>query len=178
MFPITYCSIKTLLVSPYLSKTCKEETAKSVISKDRVRGIGQTASTFQPQPAIKKADENVRLSRNLELHFYPSFASIVIFALSTFETGHPAFAFCAAVLNASALAPGTFATTSRCTAVIAHPASSFSIVNVAEVLMLSGVRFAPPSCADSAIEKHAACAAAISSSGFVPGVFSNRVVNE
>jgi hypothetical protein len=44
--------------------------------------------------------------------------------------------------------------------------------------MLSGVKFAPPSCADSAIEKHAACAAAINSSGFVPGVFSNRVVNE
>jgi hypothetical protein len=49
---------------------------------------------------------------------------------------------------------------------------------VAEVLMLSGVRFAPPSWADSAIEKHAACAAAISSSGFVPGASSNRVVNE
>ena len=52
------------------------------------------------------------------------------------------------------------------------------MVSVAEVLMLSGVSFAPPSCADSAIEKHAACAAAISSSGFVPGVSSNRVVNE
>src|SRR5450631_4115227 len=109
---------------------------------------------------------------------YPSFASIVIFALSTFDTGQPAFAFCAAVLKASALAPGTFATTSRWTAVIAQPASSFSMVRVAAVLMLSGVRFAPPSWADSAIEKHAAWAAAISSSGFVPGAFSNRVVNE
>jgi hypothetical protein len=28
------------------------------------------------------------------------------------------------------------------------------------------------------MEKHAACAAAISSSGFVPGAFSNRVVKE
>jgi hypothetical protein len=44
--------------------------------------------------------------------------------------------------------------------------------------MLSAVRFAPPNCADSAIEKHPACAAAINSSGFVPGAFSNRVVNE
>ena len=41
-----------------------------------------------------------------------------------------------------------------------------------------GVKFAAPSCADSAMEKHAACAAAISSSGFVPGAFSNRVVKE
>src|ERR1700758_3092080 len=44
--------------------------------------------------------------------------------------------------------------------------------------MLSGVRFALPSCAESAIEKQPACAAAINSSGFVPGAFSNRVVNE
>jgi hypothetical protein len=28
------------------------------------------------------------------------------------------------------------------------------------------------------MEKHAACAAAISSSGFVPGAFSNRMVKE
>jgi hypothetical protein len=52
------------------------------------------------------------------------------------------------------------------------------MVSVTFVLMLSGVRFAPPSCAESAIEKHAACAAAINSSGFVPGPFSNRDVNE
>ena len=32
--------------------------------------------------------------------------------------------------------------------------------------------------ADSAIEKHAACAAAISSSGLVPALPSNRVANE
>ena len=35
-----------------------------------------------------------------------------------------------------------------------------------------------PSCAESAIEKHPACAAAISSSGFVPFPSSNRVLNE
>ncbi len=61
---------------------------------------------------------------------------------------------------------------------MAQPASCFSMVSVAAVLMLSGVRFVPPSCADSAIEKHAACAAAISSSGFVPGASSNRVLKE
>src|SRR5690348_13028350 len=61
---------------------------------------------------------------------------------------------------------------------MAQPASSFSIFRFAVVLMLSGVRFAPPSWADSAIEKQEAWAAAISSSGLVPGAFSNRVVNE
>src|SRR5581483_11947740 len=69
-------------------------------------------------------------------------------------------------------------TTSRWTAVMVQPESSLSRLRVAVVLMLSGVMLAPPSCAESAIEKHAACAAAISSSGLVPGVFSNRVVNE
>src|SRR5580693_5747411 len=103
---------------------------------------------------------------------------MVIFAFRTFDTGHPALALVAAVLKASGLAPGTFATTSRWTAVMVQPASSFSMVSVADVLMLSGLRFAPPSWADSAIEKHAAWAAAISSSGFVPGASSNRVVKE
>jgi hypothetical protein len=51
-------------------------------------------------------------------------------------------------------------------------------VSVTFVEILSGVRFPLPSCADKAIEKHPACAAAINSSGFVPGAFSNRVTNE
>src|SRR5690348_11467083 len=59
-----------------------------------------------------------------------------------------------------------------------QPESSLSSDSVTEVEMLSGVRLAPPSCADRAMEKHPACAAAINSSGFVPGAFSNRVVNE
>src|SRR5262249_1961837 len=63
-------------------------------------------------------------------------------------------------------------------AVMVHPESSFSIVRVILVLMLSGVRLAPPNCSDTAIQKQAAGAAAINSSGFVPGEFSNRVVNE
>jgi hypothetical protein len=44
--------------------------------------------------------------------------------------------------------------------------------------MLSAVMPALPSCADSAIEKHPACAAAINSSGFVPLPSSKRVLNE
>src|SRR5580704_6849904 len=59
-----------------------------------------------------------------------------------------------------------------------QPLSSFSMVRVAEVSMLDAVRLAVPNCTDSAMEKQAACAAAISSSGLVPGVFSKRVVNE
>src|SRR5437016_14266716 len=52
------------------------------------------------------------------------------------------------------------------------------MVRVAFVEMLSGVRLAPLSWAESAMEKQAACAAAISSSGLVPGVFSKRVTKE
>src|SRR5438309_12068023 len=103
---------------------------------------------------------------------------MVILALRTLETGHPLLASSAALLKASWVAPGTRAVTSSCIVVIVQPASSLSIVRLAVVLILSGVSFAAPSWADSAIEKQAACAAAINSSGFVPGVFSKRVVNE
>src|SRR5579864_1055940 len=109
---------------------------------------------------------------------YSSFALIVIFALSTFETGHPFSAASAYFWNVAASAPGTLPTTSIWLCVIVHPESSLSNERVTVVEMLSGVRFAPPSCAESAIEKQPACAAAISSSGFVPGAFSKRVVNE
>ena len=44
--------------------------------------------------------------------------------------------------------------------------------------MLSAVSFASASCAESAIEKQPACAAASSSSGLVPCPSSNRVLNE
>src|SRR5207237_8269762 len=39
-------------------------------------------------------------------------------------------------------------------------------------------RLATPTCPENAMEKQPACTAAISSSGVVPGVFSNRVANE
>src|ERR1700756_5255116 len=101
-----------------------------------------------------------------------------IFAFSTFETGQPFSAASAYFWKVAASAPGTFPTTSRWLAVIVQPESSFSIVSVTFVLMLTGVRLAPPSCAERAIEKQAACAAAINSSGLVPGAFSNLVVKE
>src|SRR6266498_864327 len=109
---------------------------------------------------------------------YASFALIVIVAFNTFDTGHPFSAASAYFWKVAASAPGTFPTTSRWLAVIAHPESSFSMVSVTLVEIFSGVRLAVPNCADRAIEKHAACAAAINSSGFVPGAFSNRVVKE
>src|SRR6187549_2319139 len=99
-------------------------------------------------------------------------------ALSTLETGQPALALLAAVANCAASAPGTDAFTTRWTAVMANPSSSLSSDTLAEVRMLAGVRPNVPSCADNAIEKHPACAAAISSSGLVPLPSSNRVLNE
>src|SRR6187200_644950 len=56
--------------------------------------------------------------------------------------------------------------------------STCSIVSAAFVDNSSGVKPAFPRNAESAIVKHPACAAAMSSSGLVPGAFSNRVVNE
>src|ERR1700693_87397 len=101
-----------------------------------------------------------------------------ILAFRTFETGQPFSAASAYFWKVAASAPGTFPTTSRWLEVMVQPESSLSSVRVTLVLMLSGVRLAPPSWAESAIEKQAACAAAISSSGLVPGAFSKRVVKE
>src|SRR5881394_3646179 len=63
-------------------------------------------------------------------------------------------------------------------AVIVKPASVFSIVTAAEVRIDSAVMPAFPSWPESAIEKQPACAAPISSSGFVPFSFSRRVVKD
>ena len=60
-------------------------------------------------------------------------------------------------------------------AVTVGPVSSISSVTPAVVRMLSGVRPALPSSAESAIEKQPAWAAAINSSGFVPGSLSKRL---
>ena len=59
-----------------------------------------------------------------------------------------------------------------------NPSAPFSSVTTALVLRRSATRFALPSSAESAIVKHPACAAATSSSGFVPFSPSKRVVNE
>src|SRR3984893_12199551 len=105
-------------------------------------------------------------------------AVIVISAFSSREMGQPALAFSAAFSNAVLSTPGIRAETSRWTFVIVKPASSFSSVTAAAVSRLSGGMPALPSCAESAIVKHPACAAAINSSGFVPAPFSKRVENE
>src|SRR5271166_989808 len=140
------------------------------------------AKTVKTPPTLDKKDHvgTAAIGRPVraQLDSYTSFAFIVIFAFSTFDTGHPFSAASANFWNVAASAPGTLPTTSMWLDVIVHPESSFSIVSVMLVEMLSGVRFAEPSCAESAIEKHPACAAAINSSGFVPGPFSNREVNE
>ena len=107
-----------------------------------------------------------------------SFASMVILAFRTRETGHPFLAFCVAWSNFAWSPPGIFTLTSRCTAVMVKPASVFSSVSAAFVSMLSAVMPASPSCAERAMEKQPACAAAINSSGFVPTPFSKRVLKE
>ena len=106
---------------------------------------------------------------------YPSEASSTISGTpaSAFETGQFAFAVSAAARNASSSSPGTEPRASRAILVIPVPGTN---VTVADVLSRSGG--APP-CAspwESAIEKHAACAAAISSSGLVlpPAAASER----
>src|SRR5712691_11559423 len=58
------------------------------------------------------------------------------------------------------------------------PSPTFSRLTVAVVSSFCAVKPAPPSCAESAIVKHPACAAASSSSGLVPTPFSKRVLKE
>src|SRR5207244_5851975 len=61
---------------------------------------------------------------------------------------------------------------------MANPSGSFSSEIVAVVSSLLAVRPAFPNWAESAIVKQPACAAAKSSSGFVPTPFSKRVLKE
>jgi hypothetical protein len=102
----------------------------------------------------------------------------VIFAFNKREIGQPALAAFAISKILFLSAPGIFAVVSRCDSVTVKPFSVFYSMTVAVVEMDSGVIPALPSSAENAIEKHPACAAAISSSGFVPTPFSNRVLNE
>src|SRR5262245_51650579 len=107
-----------------------------------------------------------------------SFPSIVMFAFSRREIGHPALAAFAIATTLSLSAPGILAATSRWDCVTVKPASVFSSVIVAVVWMDSGVMPALPSSAENAIEKQPAWAAAMSSSGLVPTPFSKRVLKE
>src|SRR5262249_51863878 len=104
-------------------------------------------------------------------------ASNVILAFRTFETGQPALALLASSSNFARSAPGTFAFSVRCTAVIANPSATLSSVTSAFVSMFSAVNFASPRISDRAMVKQPACAAPISSSGLVPGLPSKRLLN-
>src|SRR5690349_20588586 len=74
--------------------------------------------------------------------------------------------------------PGTSASQSRSMRVMPNPSPTFSRCTAAVVCTRFGVKPARPSAADSAMEKHPACAAAISSSGFVPPPCSKREAKE
>src|SRR5207249_9766535 len=89
--------------------------------------------------------------------------------------GQPLFAVSTAFSNAALSAFGIFTVVSRCDEVTAKPSPTLSRLTVAFVSMLCAVMPACPRKSDSAIEKHAACAAATSSSGLVPVSFSNRI---
>src|SRR5690606_31586541 len=80
--------------------------------------------------------------------------------------------------NVASSMPGTRACVDRSIRVIENPSPTFSTCTFAVVSIRSGWTPARPSTPDSAIEKQPACAAAISSSGFVPGASSKRDPNE
>src|ERR1043166_6539928 len=103
---------------------------------------------------------------------------MVILALSSLEIGQPSLAFLAASSNLALSAPGIFTFTCRWDEVTAKPESSFSSVTVAVVSMDWAVIPALPSWAESAMLKQPAWAAAINSSGFVPGWYSKRVAKD
>src|SRR5207247_10928970 len=106
---------------------------------------------------------------------YASFAVIVMSAFRRREMGQPFSAAFAAVWNFRGSAPGTFAATSRWIDFTVQPASGLSKFRVAFVSIRSGWYPSFSSSLDKAIEKQPACAAATSSSGFVPGVSPNRI---
>src|SRR5882762_6308963 len=105
-------------------------------------------------------------------------ALTLISALKSLDTGQPVSAAFTAASNLPLSAPGICATRSRWLFVMAKPSGSFSSEIVAVVSSRLAVMPALPSCAESAIVKHPACAAARSSSGLVPTPFSNRVLKE
>src|SRR6266481_8217969 len=101
-----------------------------------------------------------------------------ISALNSLETGQPVSAALTAASNLALSAPGTRATRSRWLLVMLKLSPTFSRLTVAVVSSFCAVSPAPPSCAERAMVKHPACAAANSSSGLVPTPFSKRVLNE
>src|SRR6266566_4945096 len=125
---------------------------------------------------MRTSNENVRRERHSAQDSRRAFT--LISALKSFETGQPVSAAFTAASNFALSAPGTRATRSRWLLVIAKPSGRLSSVIVAVVSSLLAVMPAVPSWAESAIVKQPACAAARSSSGFVPTPFSKRVLKE
>src|SRR5438132_2874191 len=89
--------------------------------------------------------------------------------------GQVFLAVSAAVWNFAGSAPGTLAVACRWIDFTDRPASALSKARVALTSIRSGRYPAFPSSLEKAIAKQLACAAATSSSGFVPGSFSNRI---
>src|SRR5438309_1135406 len=125
---------------------------------------------------MRTSNENVRRERHSAQDSRRAFT--LISALKSFDTGQPVSAAFTAASNLALSAPGTRATRSRWLFVMVNPSPTFSRLSVAVVSSLSAFKPAPPSCAESAIVKHPACAAARSSSGLVPTPFSKRVLKE
>ena len=89
----------------------------------------------------------------------------------------PVFAASACCWKPASSRPGTRPTVTRSICAIVGLSSMRRRVTVASVLTDSGGVPAWASMFESAIEKHAACAAAISCSGFEPGPSSKRDLN-
>src|SRR6202162_4839565 len=105
-------------------------------------------------------------------------AFTVISALKSLDTGQPVSAAFTAASNFVLSAPGMVATRSRWLLVTEKPSPTLASVMVAVVSSFCAVMPALPSCAESAMVKHPACAAANNSSGLVPMPFSKRVLKE
>ena len=95
-------------------------------------------------------------------------------AANALLTGHPFLAASACSLNAASSIPGTRPTVTRSILLMVGAPSIIFSVTVASVCTESGGLPALASMFDKAIEKHAACAAAINCSGFEPGPSSKR----
>src|SRR5947208_3325514 len=125
---------------------------------------------------MRTSNENVRRERHSAQDSRRAFT--LISALKSLETGQPVSAALTAASNLALSAPGTRATRSRWLLVMEKLSPTLSRVTVAVVSSFCAVRPALPSCAERAMVKHPAWAAASSSSGLVPTPFSKRVLKE
>src|SRR5439155_13592026 len=150
-------------------------------------GVRARGPRVVPRQASRKVVGDTRVQRAVtaaqHVHrphpTYSNFASRVICRMpaSAFDTGHPRLASSAAFWNPACSRPGTRPCTLSSILVILGAPSTISRVHAAVVsTRVTGFpAFSRP--ADRAMLKQAACAAAISSSGFVPFFPSNRVAN-